>query len=86
MCVCFACMNFCSLCARGAGGGQKTASEFPELELQMFVSYHVGVGNRTQVLWESNQSLFGGRVVMVVLRQYLIMKPWLAWRSLCGPG
>ena len=37
------------------GGGQKRALDALGLELETVVSYHVSVGNSTQVLWKSNQ-------------------------------
>jgi hypothetical protein len=35
--------------------GQKKASHFLELELEMFVSSHVGAGRQTQVLFKINK-------------------------------
>ena len=52
----FACRHACATYAQpGACEGQKRASNLLELEIQIVVSHHVGVGNRTQVIWRSSQ-------------------------------
>lgn len=49
--ACFACIQVC------APGGQKVALDALELELQVFVSYHMGAGNRIHILWENRQTV-----------------------------
>ena len=55
-CVSFACMCVCvpHVCPVSRGG-QKRALDPQELELQMVVSHHVGVGEQTWVLCKSNK-------------------------------
>lgn len=65
--------QFCTCTKRG----QKRNPNPLQLELQIFVSYHVGSGNQTQVLWKSSQWVL------------LIAKPYLqhlwAWELNLGP-
>lgn len=44
-----------TLCVLGALGGQKSASDPLELELNMIMSGHVGSGNQIWFLWKSNE-------------------------------
>ena len=54
--MCFACMDvYASQIMPGIQGGQKRVLDPRELKLQRVVSYHVGGGNRTWVLWKSSQ-------------------------------
>jgi hypothetical protein len=52
-------MKYVCVCARAcvprACESQKRVLDRMELELQMFVSCHVGVGNQTCVFWKSSQ-------------------------------
>lgn len=41
---CFVCMPLCTICVLGAQGSQKRVRDL-EVELQMFVNYHVGTRN-----------------------------------------
>lgn len=43
--VCFACMDVCTSCMAGAGGGPKRVSDSLELELLMVASCQVSAGN-----------------------------------------
>ena len=53
VCEYFACMYVCV--SYFALTGPKRVPELLELEFQMFVSHHVGAGNRTWVLCKSSQ-------------------------------
>lgn len=44
-----------SMCVPAACESQKRVSNALELQLWIVVSHHVGVGNRTQVVWKSGQ-------------------------------
>lgn len=48
-------MNICASQECSALRSQKKASDPLELSLQMVMSYHVGSGSCTQVLWKSSQ-------------------------------
>lgn len=48
-------MYVCSLCACRAWGSQKRALGPLDLPLEMVVSYQVGDGSQTKVLWNSSQ-------------------------------
>jgi hypothetical protein len=52
-------------------GGQKRSSDTLEPELQMVVSYHVGAGGWTQVLWESNKwfLLFSLQLLLLLFKE-----------------
>lgn len=53
MCERLVCKYVYTMDMRSDFKGQKRTLDPLKLELQMVVSYHVGGGNRTQVLWES---------------------------------
>lgn len=44
----------CTVCMPGANGGQEMMLKPLELKSQIYVSDHVGVGNWSKVLWNSN--------------------------------
>lgn len=45
-------VHLCTTCMPDTCGGQKKASDTLKLELQTAVSYYVGVGNETWVVWK----------------------------------
>jgi hypothetical protein len=51
----FVYLNVCVMYTCSTGGGQKRASDPPELELCIVRNLHVGAGNQTLVLWKSIQ-------------------------------
>lgn len=59
LCVNVFCLHacLCTVCMIGAQECQKRVWDPQELELQMLVSLHVGVGNQTLVLWKNEQLL-----------------------------
>lgn len=57
MFVYFSCMYVCAPHVCNAKGGQKRELKLLELELQMGMSLHVGVGNRTGVFWKAAHAL-----------------------------
>lgn len=72
--------------------GQKRASDLLRLELQRSVSYHVGVGNWTQVLWKMQPALLvlshpSSPQLVGTLRNYAFFF-FLFWDTvpLCSPG
>ena len=52
---CYASMYVCTLHVCSASGGQKRTSDPLELELQMFVSCHVGAGNEIWFICKGSQ-------------------------------
>lgn len=52
--MCISVFPFIYVC-NSAFGGPKKVLDYLELELQEFVSYHVGTGNHTQILSNSNK-------------------------------
>lgn len=48
VCECFVCMFMYVPCACSTHGGQEKALDVLKLELQMFTSYHMGVGNKSR--------------------------------------